>query len=200
MNTVRSDIATRKAKNFLRDCRDKFESMAMPSQVNMINTISGNKRRDKAAMQRLTNKLPSVIALEKCSTKGKYKNMWFPVYGRVDYDLMRTNTATQFKHGDTALSLMATLPTGDTLMCVFSYHAIKRMFERYDCLLNEHDNDRILQQLFVIFRTLNRDRAVKKGGVDTGPYEIDGRKFVWSTVGSEFSDEGYLIKTFLPKD
>ena len=199
MKTVRSDIATRKAKNFLRDCKATFESKPMRNQVMLINQISGNKRRDKKAMERLTNHLPAVVALERCSTPGKFKGMWFPIYGRVDYDLTRMCVETEFEHGDTALTMMAKLPDGNRLMCSFSYHAIKRMFERYDDLLNMHNNQDILHQMFLIFRDLNCGIATRTI-VDTGRFEVQDRVMVWSTLGSGMAEQGYLIKTFLPKE
>ena len=195
MKTVRSNIATRKAKNFLRDCKATFESKPMRNQVMLINQISGNKRRDKKAMERLTNHLPAVVALERCSTPGKFKGMWFPIYGRVDYDLTRMCVETEFEHGDTALTMMAKLPNNQKLMCSFTYHSIKRMFERYDDLLNMHNNQDILHQMFLIFRDLNCGIA-ERTIVDTGLIELQDRMVVWSTLGSDSAHEGYLIKTF----
>ena len=160
----------------------------------ILNNLPPSRFKSEASVKKLTRNLKDVITIVKVIEDNKATGEYLPVTLSMSYGAKLRDMTKDTEFGETILKFTAHFPSGTKKHAVFSWHSIKRIFERYDDFLHEHNNDVIIQKLFNIWQQINLLHA------EEGAIEIDDIKLAWSTAAIGDKETACAIRTFLPQN
>ena len=194
MSKYREQIAARKANQFFRHLHNKIPLKKSGYSNTILSNLSGSTRKNKKSLERLMRILPELVNIEREYTKDKPTNKYIPITAWISYEGIRTKLSTDESFQETAIVLTAYFQN-KIERCRFSWHAIMRLFERYDELLQEHDMDKIIMELAKIFKELNMNPT------DARRVKLRNKTLIWDDGKiNNLPDRVFNVITFLPKD
>ena len=192
MSNFRKENAIRKTNQFFRYVHDKLPAAKSSRAHRLLSNLSGSTRKNKKSLEKLMRALPEIINIEPEFHHEKRTGCYIPITAWMSYEGKRTKIQENETFKETSVMFTAYFKN-KVERCRFSWHAMLRLFERYDDMYHEHNIDKILFELAKIFKELNIHHAVDD------LVQVRNRKLVWSRGEIDgIPGKVFNISTFYP--